>query len=794
LIGKGDSMNKRSESVLEFDKVKKLLSKYALTGMAEALALKLEAFSDINIVKERLQETSEGVFLIKSGINLPFEGLRDIEDALNLAAIGSSLSLKQLLEISSTMRASRLTKSMWEDKKPEGCNLLGQLTDGLCSFQSIEEKINNAVVSEEEVSDNASSKLYSIRQRKKILSRRIREKLDGIIFSTQYQKMLQEPIVTTRKDRYVVPIKQEYRSSFNGVVHDQSGSGATLYIEPMSVVILNNELTQLDGEEKEEIEVILRDLTLKIKENYSYIKDSFDRLIKLDFIMAKAKYSLDIKGIEPDINANGFINIKSGRHPLLKGEVVPVDIYLGDVFKVLVITGPNTGGKTVTLKTVGLFVFMVQSGLHIPAREGTQMSVFEDIFADIGDEQSIEQSLSTFSGHMKNIKKIVEKSDENCLVLLDELGAGTDPTEGAALAMAILEHFHVKGSKVIATTHYTELKTYAFSKQGVENACVEFDVNTLSPTYKLTIGIPGKSNALEIAERLGLDVDIISLAKTFIAEENLKVEDMLKYIEEEKQRIETQKKELFDLKNSYKSRLEKLEEERQKMLLQRDKILEKARQRGTALLESIKSESQQIISSLKDIEETDDSQLRDRSIQRAKSWLKKKETRLSDEKRIVKKASFRPERPFKLGERVEISGLDQEGNILLIDETAKTAQVQVGIMKINVPLDSLTSIQQHEAKQESHKYSSIVMQKAKDISTELDLRGLTLEEAIAKADKYIDDACLAGVHIVTLIHGKGTGTLRRGIQEMLRKRPNIKSYRVGRFDEGGLGVTVVELR
>lgn len=788
-------MNKRSERVLEFDKVKELLSKYVLTGMAEALVFKLEPSSDIDIVRECIQETSEGVFLIKSGIDLPIEGLRDIEDALNLAGIGSVLSPKQLLDISSTMRASRLTKSVWDEKKPEGCNLLSRLTEGLCSFRSIEDKINDAIVSEDEISDNASSKLCSLRQRKKVLLRRIREKLDGIISSTQYQKMLQEPIVTTRKDRYVVPIKQEYRGNFDGVVHDQSGSGATLYIEPMTVVILNNELSRLDVEEREEIEEILRDLTFKIKENCSYVKDAFNKLIKLDFIMAKAKYSCEINGVEPDINTTGLINIKSGRHPLLKGEVVvPIDIYLGDKYKVLVITGPNTGGKTVTLKTVGLFVLMVQCGLHIPAQEGTIMSIFKDVFADIGDEQSIEQSLSTFSGHMKNIKKIAENAHKECLVLLDELGAGTDPTEGAALAMAILEYFHKKGSKVIATTHYSELKTYAFSKQGVENACVEFDVNTLSPTFKLTIGIPGKSNALEIAERLGLNRDILALAKTFIDEENLKVEDMLKHIEQEKQRAEAKSKELHDLKNQYTLRLERLEDERRKMLLQQDKEMEKCKQKAKALLQKIKNESQQIILSLKDIDITDDRQLRERAIQRARAWINNREVQLLDEKRILKKAPFRSDKPFKLGERVEISGLDQEGNILFIDETAKTAQVQVGIMKLNVPLDSLTSAQQYEAKQDSNKYSSIVMQKAKDISTELDLRGLTLEEAVDKADKYIDDACLAGIRAVTLIHGKGTGTLRRGIQELLRKRPNIISYRSGRFDEGGLGITVVELR
>lgn len=789
----GDLMNKRAEVVLEFDKIKELLSNYALTEMAKTMILQLKPSSDIDVVKRRLLETSEGVFIVKSGIKLPLEGLRDIGDSLSLASLGSVLSPKKLLEISSTMRASRLTKSVWEEKKLDGCGRLGQIIEGLYSFRSIEEKITNAIVNEDEISDNASPKLYSIRQRKKILSRRIRERLDEIIFSPQYQKMLQEPILTIRKDRYVVPVKQEYRNSLQGVVHDQSGSGATLYIEPMSVVRLNNELSSLDGEERKEIEVILKNLTNKIKDNCDYLKDTYQRLVKLDFIMAKAKYSLDVNGVEPEINARGFIDIKSGRHPLLKGEVVPINMHLGDEFDILVITGPNTGGKTVALKTVGLFVFMAQSGLLVPAAEGTKISVFDEVFADIGDEQSIEQSLSTFSGHMSNIRQIVEKSDDNCLVLLDELGAGTDPAEGAALAMAILEYFRQKGSKVIATTHYSELKTYAFTQKGIQNASVEFNVNTLKPTFKLTIGIPGKSNALEIAKRLGLNRNIISMVKTFISEENLKVEEMLKYIEEQKHRTETEKKEIHELKNEYIKKMKKLEEERQQIVLQRDKILEKAKQTGRKLLEKIKDESEQIIAELKVIKETDERRIRDRAIQKTKAWLKNIDNQFLVEKDIIKKASFKSDKSLKPGDRVKISGLDQEGDILMIDEPARTAQVQVGIMKINVPLDSLIYTGYHDSKQEIHKYSSLGVLKAKDFSPQLDLRGLNLEEAFEKVDKYLDDAYLAGVYVVTLIHGKGTGTLRRGIQEMLKKRPNVKSFRSGNYEEGGLGVTVVEL-
>jgi DNA mismatch repair protein MutS2 len=541
-------MNNKVESVLEYDKIKNILREYVISTLAEEKILEMRPFDDIDLVKRLQQETSEGVALLKAGINLPLSGIRDIRNGLSLAKMGAILSPGQLLEIASTLRTSRLVKALWREKKLEGINIIDDIVNCLHSFQSLEEKIEKAIISEDEIADDASPKLSSIRRQKRVLAQNIKNKLNEIISSPNYQKVLQEAIVTVRQDRYVVPVKQEFKGSIPGVIHDQSASGATLYIEPMAVVQMNNELRQLELEEDREIERILRDFSGKVQENHDPILDTLYNLAQLDFIMAKAGYSLDINGVEPIFNDRGYINISRGRHPLLKGHVVPLDVYLGDKFNILIITGPNTGGKTVALKTVGLFALMAQSGLHLPAGEGTELSVFKEVFADIGDEQSIEQSLSTFSSHMKNIKEIVDLASEECLVILDELGAGTDPTEGAALAMAILSYLYDKGSKVLASTHYSELKSFAFSKEGMENASMEFDVKTLSPTYKLTIGLPGKSNAFEIAARLGLREEVISLGKSLMADESLRMEDMLTHIEEEKSKAEEEREKLLAAK------------------------------------------------------------------------------------------------------------------------------------------------------------------------------------------------------------------------------------------------------
>ncbi|MGB4168098.1 MAG: endonuclease MutS2 [Tepidanaerobacteraceae bacterium] len=787
-------MNNKVESVLEYDKIKNILREYVISTLAEEKILEMRPFDDIDLVKRLQQETSEGVALLKAGINLPLSGIRDIRNGLSLAKMGAILSPGQLLEIASTLRTSRLVKALWREKKLEGINIIDDIVNCLHSFQSLEEKIEKAIISEDEIADDASPKLSSIRRQKRVLAQNIKNKLNEIISSPNYQKVLQEAIVTVRQDRYVVPVKQEFKGSIPGVIHDQSASGATLYIEPMAVVQMNNELRQLELEEDREIERILRDFSGKVQENHDPILDTLYNLAQLDFIMAKAGYSLDINGVEPIFNDRGYINISRGRHPLLKGHVVPLDVYLGDKFNILIITGPNTGGKTVALKTVGLFALMAQSGLHLPAGEGTELSVFKEVFADIGDEQSIEQSLSTFSSHMKNIKEIVDLASEECLVILDELGAGTDPTEGAALAMAILSYLYDKGSKVLASTHYSELKSFAFSKEGMENASMEFDVKTLSPTYKLTIGLPGKSNAFEIAARLGLREEVISLGKSLMADESLRMEDMLTHIEEEKSKAEEEREKLLAAKKEYEKKLAKLEEERKKIRLKQERIIEKAKETARLMLNKIQREAEEIIDNLKDAETADQASMRDKAVQRAREWLKKADEGLQDSKgSLVQKARTGHRRPLKAGQKVKIAGLNQEGYILSIDDSTKEAQVQVGIMKIYLPLASLIPVEEEAAETEKNRFASIAMTKAREISTELDLRGLTVEEAFMKVDSYLDDAKLAGMKTVVLIHGKGTGALRRGINEMLKKRSDIKSFRLGNIDEGGSGVTVVEL-
>jgi len=788
-------MNKKTQQLLEFDKVKKILSEYALSPMAKERILALEPICDEFLVKVYQQETTEGVSLLKTGINLPLEGLRDIKNSLHLAKLGGILTPKELLDIASTMKASRLTKELWKEKRLEGCNTVNDLIESLNIFESIEQRISKSILSEDEIADEASPTLNNIRRQKRALTQNIRAKLESIVNSPQYQKILQEPIVTLRKDRYVVPVKQEFKGALPGVIHDQSASGSTLYIEPMAVLSISNELSQKDIEEKKEIERILRELTEKVKNNHDFLLNTWESLIKLDFIMAKASYSLSISGVEPVYNTRGYINIKKGRHPLLKGNVVPIDVFLGDKFNILVITGPNTGGKTVSLKTVGLMVLMGQSGLHIPAEYGTELSIFEEVFADIGDEQSIEQSLSTFSSHMKNIKEIVEQVSPKCLILLDELGAGTDPTEGAALAMSILEYLLEKGCKAIATTHYSELKNFAYSTPGVENASVEFDIQTLSPTYKLTIGIPGKSNALEIAKRLGLKAEIIERSRKFIASESLKMEDLLKHIELEKSKVESEKQELELLKRAYQKKLDQLEEENEKAKLQSEKLLEKAREKARNIVENIEREADAIIEQLKDAEVKNIKNIRDKAIANTREWLKHtKEGIRGKETSFLKTVKTKSSGPLKPGEKVMVAGLNQEGYIVTMEDGGKSALVQIGIMKINVPTESLIKLDVENQIAEGQKYANIAMEKAKSISTQIDLRGLTLDEALIKVDKYLDDTYLAGISRISIIHGKGTGVLRKGIIEMLKKRKEVKSFRPGNANEGGLGVTVVDFK
>jgi len=587
-----------------------------------------------------------------------------------------------------------------------------------------------------------------------------------------------------------VPIKKEFKGNFPGLIHDESASGATLFVEPISIVNLNNKLKELKIKEKREIKKILKNLTEEVNQQKDILWLNIDTMAQLDFIFAKARYSLDIEGTQPIIGKKGYINLKKARHPLLKGKVVPIDVHLGKDFNTLVITGPNTGGKTVALKTVGLLTLMAQSGLHVPAKWGTEISVFEKVFADIGDEQSIEQSLSTFSSHMTNIIKILKQVNENSLVLLDELGAGTDPAEGAALAISILIYLHQKGVKTVATTHYSELKAFAHSNEGVENASVEFDVETLQPTYNLLIGIPGRSNAFEIAYRLGLPGDLIDNARNFMNRDELKIEELLqdiyqnrKQAKREKEEVEKLSEEIKRLKEDYYRQLDRLKN-------RKEEIIKDAKREALEIVEKAKEEAQKIIDQLRKVNKEDND--KNRKIEAARMKLDSKINQLKDSliEPLIKNAD-KPADNLKPGDAVFIESLNQKGYVTQGPE-GEEVQVQVRIMKINVPVTSLRKIEEDKA-EEKKSANKIALKKSKTVSLEIDVRGAVLDDALKKVDKYIDDAYLAGLKQVSIIHGKGTGTLRKGIQDFLKNNSLVKSFRDGRYEEGGDGVTVVTL-
>jgi DNA mismatch repair protein MutS2 len=677
-------------------------------------------------------------------------------------------------------------------------NIVRELISLLETNRPLEDRINMSIISEEEIADTASPTLNNIRRQIRNAQESIKNKLNEIIKSSKYQKYMQESIVTMRGDRYVIPVKQEYRSEFPGLVHDSSASGATIFIEPMAVVEANNSIKELRIKEQAEIERILREITEEVAGMGEGLKSNVSLLTKLDFIFAKAKLSLDYKCICPRINNERKIVIKKGRHPLLDVKtVVPIDFWIGEDFDTLVVTGPNTGGKTVTLKTVGLFTLMMQAGLHVPANEGTSLSVFNKVYADIGDEQSIEQSLSTFSSHMKNIVNILDNVDDNSLVLFDELGAGTDPTEGAALAMSILENIRNRGAITVATTHYSQLKVYALTTKYVENACCEFNVETLQPTYRLLIGVPGKSNAFAISKRLGLREDVIERAKEFLTREDIKFEDMLQSIEKNLNQTESEKQ----MAQRYRLEAEKLkkeiEEKKEKLNKSREQLIKEAREEARKILLEAKRESEEIISEMKRLEKESQNDLRQKKAEEMRLKLKNKvddvEEKLSSEL-IKRNKSSKPPKNLKPGDTVLIVNLNKKATVIAPPDKDGEVLVQAGIMKINVHISTLELVDEQKSEMRRSGMSEIGASKAKNISTEIDLRGYNLDEALDKVDKYLDDAIIAGLREVSIIHGKGTGVLRSGIQKYLKSNPRLKSFRLGRYGEGESGVTIVELK
>ena len=786
-------MEEKTLKTLEFNKIREMLAELCVNSDAKDFAMQLTPENNIKTVKKLLQDTDDAVVCVCKFSAPPIARISSVTPAIKRTAMGGSLSAAELLNISSLIKCvSRLKKY----ENTIGDNPIANYLSVLVPCTDVEREISSAIISEEEISDNASPELSSIRRKIHRAGEKVKDTLNNMIHSPHYIKFLQDPIVTLRNDRYVVPVKAECRGDVPGIVHDMSASGGTLFVEPSGVVEANNELQALSVKEKAEIEKILAQLSALVFEYAEEIKENYRVLIELDFIFAKAKLSIKQKAVMPLVNDKGIINIIKGKHPLIdEKKVVAQDIALGRDFDTLVVTGPNTGGKTVVLKTVGLFTLMAQSGLHVPASDGCELSVFDNVFADIGDEQSIEQSLSTFSAHMKNIVHILDSFTDSSLILFDELGAGTDPVEGAALANAILEYVKNCGAKTVATTHYSELKLYALSTERVENASCEFDVNTLSPTYRLLVGVPGKSNAFAISKKLGLSDLIIEKSKELLTKETVKFEDIISNIEKNRKSTETAKIKQERLKNEAAELRAELKKERRALEAERARILEKANKKAAEIIEKSKEEADALVSEMRNIQKEKDEKEALRAMEEVRKELNLKIKNKKNAQPKPKTQGKTNPNAFKPGMNVLITDLNDKGTILTIDKKAGTATIQMGIMKTSANLSSLV-ILEDETKKNAMKFipQKNVVSGTKTIKTEIDLRGKLLEEALMETDMFIDRAILSGLASVTIIHGKGTGVLRSGIQDMLRRHPHVKSFRNGRFGEGENGVTVVELK
>lgn len=780
---------------LEYRKILNKLMQYTQTPMGRLAAEELKPSGDFEGVKKLLQATDEAVNVDRLKGIPSFRGVSDIRPALKRASIGGMLGTTELLSVGNTIggarRVKRFLAAMHEDEK---IHSLFAISDLLSEQKHIEDAIRACIDEDANVLDSASPDLAAIRRELRGGETRIREKLDSMIRSSSVAKMLQDQLVTIRGDRFVIPVKAEYRSHFGGIVHDQSGSGATLFIEPESIVAMNNKLRETRLREEREIEIILHRLTALVGGIAEEMAYDVDMLGELDFIFAKARLAREMKATQPRMNDRGYLKLRKGRHPLIPAEhVVPLEVELGNQYSSIIVTGPNTGGKTVTLKTIGLLSLMSMSGLFIPAEEGSQMCVFDAIYADIGDEQSIEQSLSTFSSHMTNIISILKRMTPKSLILLDEVGAGTDPAEGSALAIAILENIHRLECRMVATTHYSELKAYAYERKGVINASMEFDVQSLSPTYRLLIGVPGRSNAFAIAERLGLPSAILEHARGEVKEEDLRVEHMIASLEEnrlgaenERERAEAIRREAEEFRKRQQLELEKLES-------QRDKRLEKAEKEATAILEKARKEAEEIISDLRRLAMEEGASVKEHKLIEARRRLNDAEP--APRKKTVARSSAKAPRKIQPGDEVKLPSVNQKGFVVELSGT-KEALVQFGIMKMKVNLNDLEFLASAPDVPAPALRRTTTVKRTRDenIRSELDLRGTNLEEAIMETDRFIDEAFLGNLGQISIIHGKGTGVLRTGIQEYLRKHKHVKSYRLGNYNEGGAGVTVAELQ
>lgn len=793
-------MNQKALETLEYKKIIAQLKREMGSAASAKLADELTPLTSEKIIKEELRSTTEAVDLIVRKGPLPTGGLYDIREALLLAKKGGSLTMRQLLEVQNVIGiSSEVVAFMHDDALPE-LKYIGEMVDLIVEFTALEKEISRCILTEDEMADNASPKLKDIRRSIHQQNLAIKNKLSRIITSSSNKTYLQDAIVTMRDGRYVIPVKQEYRSFFPGMVHDQSKGGATLFIEPQGVVELNNKLRELEVEEQLEIARILAELSSRVAEHYREIRSNLELLTKLDFIMAKGKLSCKMHASEPKIDADGELRLISARHPLIEyKKAVPVDIRIGGDYRTLIITGPNTGGKTVSLKTAGLLVMMAQSGLHIPASHASTLPIFGEVFADIGDEQSIEQSLSTFSSHMKNIVSIIDKASYDSLVLVDELGAGTDPTEGAALAIAILERFYDSGALTMATTHYNELKKYALATSGVENAAMEFDVETLTPTYRLLIGVPGKSNAFEISKKLGLSESVIERASEHIKHGDMEFENVISSIEDDKRKAAADRLDAESMRAEIEERLKKLEEKEKAISEKRADIIAEAKREARELLRETKSAVKDVQKDLRRLQKSGaHTNLNTGALEKSRRKINEAEDLVSE--KVVKQVNSEPVSAdtLKIGDRVKLLTIGQNGTILSLPDEKGNLMINIGALKVKARLQDLMLINEGKDRKpqakSSSKYGSLLRSKSSSVSASINVMGKNLEDALADVEKYLDDVYMAGLDMVSIIHGRGGGILKDGIRQMLKRKKYVDSYGAASYNDGGEGVTLVRMK
>ena len=794
------NMNHKAYKALEYSKIIHMLTDKASSSMGKDICRKTEPSTDIEEIRHMQTQTRDALTRLFQKGNISFGSVKDIRGSLKRLEIGSSLGIGELLAICSmlenTNRVKAYSRSDRGDSLPDS---LDGMFDALEPLTPLTTEIRRCILSEDEISDDASSTLRQIRRNMKITGERIHTQLSSLVNGSA-RNYLQDAVITMRNGRYCIPVKAEYKGQVPGMVHDQSSTGSTLFIEPMAVVKLNNDIRELELQEQKEIEVILADLSQQTAAQTDSILADLNIMVQLDVIFARAALAMDMNATEPIFNDEGRIRLKQARHPLIdKKKAVPIDIRLGEDFDLLVVTGPNTGGKTVSLKTVGLLTLMGQSGLHIPTLDRSELALFEEVYADIGDEQSIEQSLSTFSSHMTNVVSFLQKANRHSLVLFDELGAGTDPTEGAALAIAILSHLHEQGIRTMATTHYSELKVYALSTSGVENACCEFDVETLRPTYRLLIGIPGKSNAFAISSKLGLSDAVIQRAKDQISEQDESFEDVLSSLEENRITIENERLEIERYKEEIKTLKSQLEARQEKLDAQRERILRQANEEAHKVLEEAKDYADK---TMKLFHKFQKDHVDTASVERERQELRK---RMNKAESNIAAGKTQQKKPKKLltakdihpGDAVKVLSMNLKGTVSSRPDSKGYLFVQMGIIRSKVHLSDLELLDEPVITTPSLQKTGagkIRMSKSASVSTEINLLGKTVDEAVAELDKYLDDAYIAHLKSVRVVHGKGTGALRKGVHDYLRRQKHVASFRLGEFGEGDAGVTIVEFK